>query len=467
MNKDTIASISTAPGESGIGIIRISGPEAISVCDRIYINPSGKHSFSSYPSHTIHYGYIVNSNEEIIDEVMVSVMKAPNSYTREDVVEINCHGGTRICRNILERVLETGARPADPGEFTKRAFLNGRLDLTRAEAVMDVIRATSDAALDQSVEQLRGSLYNLLDNICSDILYEIAHIEAALDDPDSISLDGYDEQLKDRINDISSEIEKLIRSYDEGRILSEGIRTIILGNPNAGKSSLLNLLLGEDRAIVTNIPGTTRDTLTETLRIDDMTLVLTDTAGIRETTDIIEQIGVNRAKQNAGDADLIIYIMDPTDDMDISDPDMIDLLQNKKSIFLINKTDIIEPGPDEISGISRKLSDKGISPCDIITTSMTTGDGIPELKQTIKNLFYKDILNGDHQVMITNLRHVYLLKRCLESLNRVRDSINAGVSEDLYCIDLTDSYRSLAQITGADVSEDIVNEIFSKFCMGK
>ena len=467
MSNDTIASISTALSESGIGIIRISGPDAVAYADKIYTDKNGIHNLKNYRSHTIHYGFIENFSGDILDEVMISVMRSPASYTKEDVVEINCHGGIRVCRNILDTVLNTGARLADPGEFTKRAFLNGRLDLTRAEAVMDTIRASSDTALDQSVRQLRGNLYTLLDNICSEILFEIARIESALDDPDSYDLSGYDEELLHKTDDISSKLSKLIKSYDEGRILSEGILTCILGDPNAGKSSLLNLLSGTDRAIVTDIPGTTRDTLTEKIRINDVTLILTDTAGIRDTSDKIEQIGVSRAIDSARDADLIIYIADTSSDFELKDPEVIDVLKNKKIILLLNKNDIADIDPKNTNLIKKEFEKNNISPSAILSTSMVTGEGISELKDTIREMFYNEDLSSDHQIIITNLRHVEALKEARDSLTKVKSSIQNKVSEDLYCIDLTDAYKALARITGAEVTEDIVNEIFSKFCMGK
>ena len=473
---ETIASISTTPGESGIGIIRISGEDAITLASKLYIDKKGDHSLAGFKSHTIHYGFVTDpKTDSVIDEVMVSVMKAPHSYTLENVVEINCHGGMRVCRNILNAVLDSGARLAEPGEFTKRAFLNGRLDLTRAEAVMDTIRAQSDVSLKQSVNQLRGSLYDLLNNICSDILYEIAHIEASLDDPDSISLDEYDDELLDKTTHIQERLDKLIKSYDEGRIMSEGVRTVIMGNPNAGKSSLLNVLLNEDRAIVTDIPGTTRDTLTERVRIGDAMLVLTDTAGIRETTDLIENMGISAAKKSAQNADLILYLMDTTTDASIDDETLIELLRNKPAIFLLNKNDLtpieVDDSNDGITYDSQKLQDfldeKGIKPSAVIHTSMVTGEGIDELKKVINELFYDESLMSDDQVIITNLRHVERLREARRALDNVRAGIGSGASQDLYCIDLTDAYRALAAITGAEVNESIVNEIFSKFCMGK
>lgn len=481
MNEETIASISTTPGESGIGIIRISGEDAINFASKLYTDKHGDHSLVSFKTHTIHYGFISDMSGNMIDEVMVSVMKAPNSYTRENVVEINCHGGIRVCRNILNEIVNAGARIAEPGEFTKRAFLNGRLDLTRAEAVMDTIRAQSDISLKQSVSQLRGSLYDLLKGICSEILYEIAHIEAALDDPDSISLDGYDKELSKKIESIQTRIKSLIISYDEGRILTEGVRTVILGNPNAGKSSLLNNLMGEERAIVTDIPGTTRDTLTEKILIGDISLVITDTAGIRKTEDTIEKIGISAAKKIADTADLIIYVADSLSYTEIDDEDIIGILKTKPCIVLLNKSDLEITGKNTNNNITNNNisgnADNNVSkfynsiteiePAAVISTSMITGEGISELKHTIQRLFYNEEITGDNQVIITNLRHVKLLKEAYNALENVKAGIGSGASEDLYCIDLTDAYRALAAITGAEVSEDIVNEIFSKFCMGK
>lgn len=465
MNLDTIAAISTSLNESGIGIIRISGDNAINIADSIFVNKNKKHTFINYKTHTIHYGFIIDEDETIIDEVMVSLMMAPNSYTKEDVVEINCHGGIRVCRNILERVLSVGARVAEPGEFTKRAFLNGRIGLTQAEAVMDIIRSESDIALNNSINQLRGNLNDKLNNICSDLLYQIAFIESALDDPDSISLDGYDEKLTGICDDIISLIDDLIHSYDEGRILSEGIETVILGKPNAGKSSLLNALLGEDRAIVTDIPGTTRDTLTEKIKLGDIILHITDTAGIRNTSDPVEAIGVSKAQNAIFNADLIIYVADSSVDIDDNDKDIINSLTDKKVIVLLNKADLDQKTDN--AAIKNIFEANNINTEIFINASIKNNEGLEELKNVIKELFYNEKLSTHNQIIITNLRHVDLLKKAKISLSKVIDSINAGVSEDFYSIDLTDAYSYLATITGREVSEDIVNEIFSKFCMGK
>lgn len=464
MISDTIAAISTSLNESGIGIIRISGTDSLAIADKIFVNKNNEHKLHTYKTHTIHYGFIVDSNENIIDEVMISIMKAPNSYTKEDVIEINCHGGIRICKSILNNVLDNGARVADPGEFTKRAFLNGRLGLTQAEAVMDLIKSQSDLAMQSSINQLRGTLNTQLNNICSDILYEIAFIESALDDPDSISLDGYSERLLDKCNYIIDDLNKLIDSYDEGKILSEGISTLILGKPNAGKSSLLNSLLNEERAIVTNIPGTTRDTLTETIRLGDAVLNITDTAGIRDTYDPVESIGVDKALEKINDSDLILYVVDSSIMLDENDKKIISSIINKKSIILLNKNDLnnVISKNDILEAFGNSLL-----PERIISISAKENSGIEQLKNLISEMFYSEEFKNNNQIIITNIRHVDLLKKAKDSLHKVIDSINMEMSEDFYSIDLTDSYSYLATIMGREVSEDIVNEIFSKFCMGK
>ena len=319
--KDTIAAIATSLSDSGIGIVRVSGPDTIQICDKIFVTPSGKHILSSIKSHTIHYGFIVDAenDDKVIDEVMVSVMKAPKSYTMEDTVEINCHGGVLILQKVLEEVLKAGARIAEPGEFTKIAFLNGRIDLSRAEAVIDVIHAQNEYSMKSSINQLRGDLSNEIKRMREAIIYEIAFIESALDDPEHISLDGYTERLNDIVDSLLFDLDKLIKSADNGKLMKEGINTVIIGKPNAGKSSLLNRMVGDDRAIVTDVAGTTRDILTESIKINGIGLNIIDTAGIRNTADIVEKIGVDKAKKYALDADLIIYVVDASVDLDEND----------------------------------------------------------------------------------------------------------------------------------------------------
>lgn len=459
MYNDTIAAIATALNESGIGIIRISGPEAISVADAVFRNSLGKQNFKNYDSHTIHYGNIVDG-KEIVDEVMISLMKGPKSYTKEDTVEINCHGGVLMVRRILDIVLKNGARMAEPGEFTKRAFLNGRIDLTKAEAVMDVIGAGSKRALEVGMKQLSGSLYSCVVELRNKIIYEIAFIESALDDPEHISLDGYPEKLTGIINELSKKITDLINSYDDGRMIKEGIKTVIVGKPNAGKSSLLNLLVGEERAIVTDVAGTTRDILEENIRLSGIGLNLIDTAGIRKTEDVVEKIGVRKAFDYAKDADLIIYVVDSSKPLDESDEEIIDLISDKKCIVLLNKSDLNNV-------VSEEDLKNRINNCPVIKTSMTLNAGIDLFEKTLENLFFKGEIKTDEEVYITSLRHKSALEEANRSLNMVLHSLEDEMPEDFLSIDLMSAYSSLGRIIGEEVDDDLVNEIFSKFCMGK
>ena len=339
MKSDTIAAIATAMSPSGIGIIRLSGDESLEIIDKIYRSKSNSKKISNCQSHTVHYGYICDG-EEMIDEVMVLLMKAPNTYTKEDTIEIDCHGGVYVMKRILETVIKYGARPAEPGEFTKRAFLNGRIDLTQAESVIDVINSKNSFALKSSLSQLKGSVLSDVKKIRGNILHQIAFIETALDDPEHISLDGYNEELLSVINNERKEIKKLLDSSDNGRILKEGINTVILGKPNAGKSSLLNVLVGEERAIVTDIAGTTRDVLEEQINLHGISLNIMDTAGIRSTEDIVEKIGVTKAKEYANKADFIIYVIDSSTSLDESDFEIMEILKDKKAVVLLNKSDL-------------------------------------------------------------------------------------------------------------------------------
>ena len=335
----TIAAISTAMSASGIGIVRISGDEAMEVISRIYRSKNGNKDIKKVKSHTIHYGFIYDE-EEVVDEVLVMIMKGPHTYTGEDTVEIDCHGGVYAMKRVLETVLKNGAEIAEPGEFTKRAFLNGRLDLSQAEAVMDVIQAKNSMALKSSVEQLKGSVLRAVKEIRSKLIYHIAYIESALDDPEHISLDGYPQELLEVVEKESKEISELLKTADDGRMIQEGIKTVILGKPNAGKSSLLNYLVGEDRAIVTEIAGTTRDILEEYISLNGITLRVIDTAGIRDTEDVVEKIGVGKARQMAEDADLILYVVDSSMPLDENDQEIMELLKGRKSITIYNKTDL-------------------------------------------------------------------------------------------------------------------------------
>ena len=465
MKTDTIAAIATALSESGIGIIRISGEEAIETADRIFRTKSGKKILKNVESHTIHYGFIVDtkeSDEKIIDEVMVSVMKAPRSYTAEDTVEINCHGGVLMMQKIMELTLKNGARMAEPGEFTKRAFLNGRIDLAKAEAVIDVIHSKNEYALNSSVSQLKGSLSNLIKSLRAALLYEIAFIESALDDPEHISLEGYPEELSSKVEKFIKELENLISSADNDKLIKEGINTVIVGKPNAGKSSLLNLLVGEERAIVTEIAGTTRDVLQESIKLQGIGLNVIDTAGIRNTKDVVEQIGVERAKKYAADADLIIYVVDASVPLDENDQDIIPLIQSKNTIILLNKSDL-ECIVEEEELLSQIASDN----VRIIKTSTRENTGIDILEENIKDMFFHGKIKMNDEVVITNLRHKAALQDACDSLYQVRKSLEDEMPEDFYSIDLMSAYASLGTIIGEEVGEDLVNEIFSKFCMGK
>ena len=462
MKKDTIAAISTAVSESGIGIIRISGEEAFEVADRVWQSPGKKKRLSMQPANTIHYGYIYDG-EEMVDEVLVMLMRGPKSFTAEDTVEINCHGGVYAMKRVLETVLKNGARPAEPGEFTKRAFLNGRIDLSRAEAVMDVIQAKNEYALKNSLSQLKGSVQKKLKSLRQSILYEIARIESALDDPEHMSLENYPEELGAKNKEWLAEIEKLIDSSEKGKILKEGIQTVILGKPNAGKSSLLNILSGEEKAIVTEIAGTTRDILEETVNIHGITLRLMDTAGIRSTEDVVEKIGVSRAKESAKNADLIIYVIDTSRPLDENDREIMELLRGKKAVILLNKSDLDSVVTRE--EVLEQLDDLEVQ--KMISVSAKEQTGIEELENALKDLFFEGKVTFNDEVCITNLRQKADLAEARESLLKVQESLEMDMPEDFYSIDLMSAYEALGAITGESVGEHLVNEIFSKFCMGK
>jgi len=457
MKTDTIAAIATAMSSSGIGIIRISGEEAVSVTEQIFQMKSGK-NLSEMPTHTIHYGHI-HDGEEIIDEVMVLLMRGPKSYTREDTVEIDCHGGVYVMKRILETVVKYGARPAEPGEFTKRAFLNGRIDLSQAESVIDVIHAKNEFALKSSMKQLSGSVSEAIRDVRGKVLHEIAFIESALDDPEHISLEGYPEKLQGIVEEVSEKIEKLLSTSDNGRILKEGISTVIVGKPNAGKSSLLNTLVGEERAIVTDIAGTTRDVLEEQINLNGIILNIIDTAGIRETEDVVEKIGVDKAKKYVEDADLIIYVVDTSTALDENDFEIMELLRNRTAIVLMNKSDL---APVTTAEEVKKHLEK-----TVISISAKEQIGIEELEEKIKELFFTGEVSFNDEVYITNIRHKTALQEALHSLHLVVQSISDGMPEDFYSIDLMNAYEELGSIIGEAVEDDLVEEIFSKFCMGK
>nr|WP_314460510.1 tRNA uridine-5-carboxymethylaminomethyl(34) synthesis GTPase MnmE [uncultured Clostridium sp.] len=459
MKMNTIAAIATAMSSSGIGIVRISGEESFQIIDRVFMG-KGKRvkKLSDEKSHTIHYGFIYDG-EELIDEVLVLIMRGPGSYTGEDTVEIDCHGGVLVTKKILETVLKYGARPAEPGEFTKRAFLSGRIDLTQAEAVIDVINAKNQYALKSSVSQLDGAVSKRVRALRETIIYHIAFIESALDDPEHISLDGYQETLLHAISPLKEELKHLIRSSENGRVLSEGIETVILGKPNAGKSSLLNVLVGEERAIVTDIAGTTRDTLKEQIMLEDLSLNMIDTAGIRDTEDVVEKIGVEKARKAAEGADLIIYVVDGSCPLDENDEEILSVIDDRKAVIVLNKSDLSMVVTPDL--IKERTSHK------VITISARNRSGIEELENEIKTMFYEGEIDFNDQVYITNVRQKNALEEALKSLSMVEQSVHDGMAEDFYSIDLMDAYEQLGIILGESVEDDLVNEIFSKFCMGK
>lgn len=467
---DTIAAVATAMSASGIGIVRISGEDCMDVIHRIYRSKGGKFDIRTADSHTIHYGYIYDG-EEIVDEVLVMIMKAPRTFTGENTVEIDCHGGLYAMRRVLETVVKNGARIAQPGEFTKRAFLNGRLDLSQAEAVIDVIQSQNSYALKSSISQLKGSVKTTIEELRSRILYHIAYIESALDDPEHISLDGYSSELRADVEEELAKVERLLSTASDGKMIKEGIKTVILGKPNAGKSSLLNLLVGENKAIVTDIAGTTRDILEEYINLGGISLRIVDTAGIRATDDVVEKIGVGRAKDSAKDADLILYVVDASTSLDENDVEIMKLLKDKKAIILLNKADLpsVVSVDTIVDNFVNDVDNSGIGEMTypIVAISAKEETGMEELEEQIKQMFFHGELTFNNEVYITNARHKAALEETKKSLNQVLDSIEMDMPEDFFSIDLMNAYKELGSIIGEEVGEDLVNEIFSKFCTGK
>jgi len=458
MIKDTIAAIATAMSSSGIGIVRISGPDAFEIIDKIFAPKKQGKKLSNEKGYSLHYGFI-KDGEDFIDEVLVLAMRGPHSYTAEDTIEIDCHGGIFVVKKILETVIKYGARVAEPGEFTKRAFLNGRIDLSQAEAVIDVINAKNEMALKSSLSQLKGSVHTKIISLREDILYEIAFIESALDDPEHISLDEYPETLLPKVQSINKELKKLLATCDNGRIMKEGIQTVIVGKPNAGKSSLMNVLVGEERAIVTDIAGTTRDIIEEHISLNGVSLNIIDTAGIRNTDDFVENIGVSKAKEYAEKSDLILYVVDGTKEMDEADEEIWPILENKKVIILLNKSDL-----DNIL-TKEQLEDKFHFP--VIPISAKNETGINILEDTLKDMFFHGELSFNDEIYITNMRHKEAIQNAYDSMQLVEESILDGMPEDFFSIDLMNAYKSLGIVIGEEIEDDLANEIFSKFCMGK
>lgn len=465
MKSDTIAAVATAMSSSGIGIVRVSGKESISVVNKIFVSKQNKQLLLKAKSHTIHYGFIYDGNE-LIDEVLVMVMKSPNSYTTEDTIEIDCHGGILLMNRILETVVKYGARIAEPGEFTKRAFLNGRIDLSKAEAVIDVIQSKNEYALRSSMNQLKGSLSNKIKKLREEVIYEIAFIESALDDPEHSSLEGYPERLKDKVKGLLKELDSLLLTASNGKIMKEGIKTVILGKPNAGKSSLLNCLAGEEKAIVTAIAGTTRDVIEETILLNGIQLNIIDTAGICRTENEVEKIGIEKAKKYAADADLVIYVVDASVLLDEKDEEIISLIRDKNKIILLNKTDLRTVVTESML-YEKFTGAEGNDKPAVIKTSMKENIGMEDFSNIVKDMFFHGKLAFNDEVIITNMRHKDAIQDAYESLRLVEKSIEDEMAEDFFSIDLRNVYSSLGSIIGEEIGENLVHEIFSKFCMGK
>lgn len=456
--EDTIAAITTGISNAGVGIIRISGDRACEITDRVFQAENKRKKASNMKSYTAAFGKIYDG-DDLIDESILLVMKAPHTYTCEDVCELQCHGGIVILRKILDLVLRNGARAAEPGEFTKRAFLGGRIDMSQAESVMSLINAKNDFAVRTSVDQLQGRLKNTIVNMREKILYNVAFIESALDDPEHYSLDGFPDKLRMIIDDILIQVEGLINTFDNGKILYEGINTVIVGKPNAGKSSLLNMFVGEDRAIVTDMAGTTRDTLSEIVNVRGITLNIIDTAGIRETDDLVEKIGVDKAIKSVDKADLVLYVVDGSVELDENDQRIIEKIRDKNVIVIINKSDL------EIK-IERDAICRYID-AEVIQLSAMTGDGSEELYDMLNKMFFEGSLSYNDQLYITNARHKNELVCTKNALEKVIESIDMGMEEDFFSIDMMDAYEHLGLIIGETARDDLADKIFKDFCMGK
>lgn len=460
MIDDTIVAIATAPGEAGISIIRMSGPEAINILDKLFV-PKRSESIKEYPQRRLVYGHIIDkSKDKVIDEVLAVHMKAPYTYTKEDIVEINCHGGIVPVRNVLELVLKNGARSAEPGEFTKRAFLNGRIDLAQAEAVMDIISAKTDKGFDVALGQLEGTLSKKVSNLRDVIIEVLAHLQVSIDYTEEDIEEITYPQLLNQTEYIKREIEKLIATSDTGKIIREGLNTVIIGKPNVGKSSLLNALLRESRAIVTDIPGTTRDVIEEYLNIKGIPLKIIDTAGIRETEDMVEKIGVERSKEFFNRADLVILVLDASTDLSEEDKEIIKFINDKKAIIILNKIDLDKKVDEE--EIKVLLPNKKIIKMSVINES-----GLGELEDEIVDMVYGGYVKAKETSFVTNVRHRNALDKALDSIRDAYEGTKNELFFDLIAVDLNDCYTYLGEITGDSVEEDIINKIFSNFCLGK
>lgn len=457
---DTIAAISSAPGEGAIGIVRLSGDQAVAIADTVY--QMGKKKLANQDSHTIHYGHIVDPNDgQEIDEVMVSVMRSPKTFTREDIVEINCHGGMVATNRILELVLRQGAHLAEPGEFTKRAFLNGRIDLTQAEAVMDLIRAKTDKSMDMAVKQLDGNLSQLVANLRQDILDTLAQVEVNIDYPEYDDVEEMTLQLlSEKTDQVKGRIDGLLATAKQGKILRDGIQTAIIGRPNVGKSSLLNALLHEEKAIVTDIEGTTRDTIEEYISIRGVPLKLVDTAGIRDTEDTVEKIGVERSRQAIQQADLVILILNQSEALTAMDQELLAMTQDQQRIILLNKSDLSSQLDQE------QLVDL-VDSQEIITTSILKEEGMDKLEARIADLFFSGQTGERDATYVSNARHIDLLQKASQALDDVKAGVEAEMPVDLIQIDFTRAWELLGEIIGEGAPDELLNQLFSQFCLGK
>ena len=457
---DTIAAISTGMVTAGISVVRMSGDEAVAVADRVFEMPGIK-SLADQKTHTIHHGHIKGKDGNTIDEVLVMLMRAPHTYTGEDTVEINCHGGLYVTTCVLDALVEAGARLAEPGEFTKRAFLNGKMDLSRAEAVAELIESDNERAREAAIRQLAGKEEILIRRKQEEILEIMAFAEAALDDPEHIVIDDEIDHICEQLKVMRTDLEQLYQTAGQGKLIKEGIRTAICGKPNAGKSSLLNCLLGEDRSIVSDIAGTTRDTISEKVRLGAFTLNVIDTAGITQTDDPIEKIGVERARGEIESAQLILYVADSSVELDDNDRDILGEIEGKRAICVMNKSDLAQTLSEEEMKALMK-DNKAVIPL-----SARFGTGIDQLKKAIEEMFFGEEAPGLDDVIVLGKRHEYALKAAIEALGQTIEGIEQGISEEFWLVDLKDTFDRLGEITGETVGENLIDEIFDKFCMGK
>lgn len=457
---DTIAAISTPPGEGGIGIVRLSGDEALEIAEKVY--RLGKKKLSDQPSHTIHYGNIYHpKTDEKIDEVMVTIMKAPKTYTREDIVEINTHGGVLVTNKVLQTVLGAGARLAEPGEFTKRAFLNGRIDLSQAEAVMDVIRAKTDKAMHNAISQLDGNLSQIITDLRQEILQTLAQVEVNIDYPEYDDVEEMTSQLmQEKAIEVKAQVESILETAQQGKILRDGLATAIIGRPNVGKSSLLNKFARQDKAIVTDIAGTTRDVIEEFVNVKGVPLKLIDTAGIRDTEDEVERIGVTRSKKAIEDAELVLLVFDQSQSLTDADFEMLQLTENKERLIILNKMDLEQ-------ALDVDLLLEKVDPKRVIPVSITENTGISEVEKAIVDLFFSGQTGEKDATYISNVRHISLLEQAIDALDEVINGIEFGMPVDLVQIDLTRAWDALGEVTGEAVQDELITQLFSQFCLGK